>query len=156
MRGFSRRRPPRPGDISLSVKVRVISGCFHREHSPRAYEFIDSFLITAAPDVDFVEHESGPELLVYLAAATAGITLAKSVLDLVTAIVKARSEGAKKGDRPDAPLELVVRRIDTGDKVHEEVALRIAHSGPVDPKVIEKQLADAIERMLKKSDVPKD
>lgn len=156
MRGFGRRRPPQAGDISLSLKVRVTSGCFHREHSPRAYEYIDSFLMAAAPDVDFVEHESGPELLVYLAATTAAITLAKSVLDLITAIVKARSEGTKKGDRPDAPLELIIRRVDTGDEFHEELALRIGHSDPVDPKAIEKQVADAIDRLLRKSGAPQD
>ena len=157
MHGFrARRRPLQDGDIAPSVKVRVVSGCFHREHSPRAYQSIDAYVAGAAPDLDFVEHESGPELLVYLAAATAGVTLAKSVLDLITAIIKARSEGAKKGDRPDAPLELIIRRVDTGDKFHEEMALRIGHSDPVDAQAIEKQVADAIDRLLKKSDAPKD
>ena len=50
--------------------------------------------------------ETGPELLVYLAVATADITLAKSVIDLITAILKVRSDGVKKGDRPDAPLKV--------------------------------------------------
>lgn len=155
MHGFvTRRRPPQTDDIALSVKVHVVSGCFHREHSPRAYESIDSHLVTAPPDVDFIEHESGPELLVYLAAATAGITLAKSVLDLITAIIKARSDGAKKGDRPDAPLELVIRRVDTGDTVREEIAFRIGSSDPVDPRVIEKQVSEAIDKLLKRSDAP--
>lgn len=156
MRDFSRRRPQRAGDVSVSLKVRVISGCFHREHSPRAYESIDSFLIAAAPDVDFVEHESGPELLVYLAAATAGISLAKSVLDLITTILRARSEGTKKGDRPDAPLELIIRRMDTGNTFHEEMVLRIGHGDPVDPEAIEKRIAEALDRLLKKPDVPAD
>lgn len=30
--------------IPISIKVRVVSGCFHREHSPKAYELIDHAL----------------------------------------------------------------------------------------------------------------
>jgi hypothetical protein len=83
MRDFRDRRPARVGDVALSIKLRVVSGCFHREHSPHAYTLIDSHLGSLSPDVEFVEHESGPELLVYLAVGTAGLTLAKSVIDLM-------------------------------------------------------------------------
>lgn len=128
MHGFrNRRRPPREGDVALSIKLRVVSGCFHREHSPRAYALIDSHLGSLPPDVEFVEHESGPELLVYMAVATAGLTLAKSVIDLITAIIKARSDGAKKGDRPAEPLELIVRHVHDGREHCEEVIFRISH-----------------------------
>jgi hypothetical protein len=105
MRGFGHRRPPAPGEVSLSIKIRVTSGCFHREHSPRAFELMDSYLVGSTAELEFQEHETGPELLVYTAMATAGLTLAKSVIDLITAIIKARSEGVKKGDRPNDPLE---------------------------------------------------
>jgi len=44
MRGFEARRAPKPGEAAVSIKVRVTSGCFHREHSPRAYQFIDAKL----------------------------------------------------------------------------------------------------------------
>jgi hypothetical protein len=44
---------------------------------------------TARCHIEFLEHESGPEILAYLAAATAGLTLAKSVFDLITAIINA-------------------------------------------------------------------
>jgi hypothetical protein len=50
---------------------------------------IDTHLNRAMPDIEFLEHESGPEILAYLAAATAGLTLAKSVFDLITAIINA-------------------------------------------------------------------
>jgi|HubBroStandDraft_1064217.scaffolds.fasta_scaffold154617_1 hypothetical protein len=152
MRGFKARRPARAGDVALSIKVRVACGCFHREHSPLAYELIDSHLARSSPDLEFVEHESGPELLVYMAVATAGLGLAKSVIDLVTAIVKARSEGVKKGDRPAEPLELIVRRVDDGREFREETVLRIGHDDTVDPKLIEKQVDVALRRLLKKSD----
>jgi hypothetical protein len=85
---------------AISIKVRVTGGCFHREHSPNACRIIDAQLESYHSherEFSFIEHESGPELLVYVALGTAGITLAKSVIDLITAIIKARSEGAKKG-----------------------------------------------------------
>src|SRR2546427_8354965 len=122
MRRFEARRTPRPGELSVSIKVRVVSGCFHREHSPRAYALIDQAaeqLVTSEHGFAIEEHESGPELLVYLALATAGVTLAKSIIDLVTAIIKARSEGVEKGDRPSDPVELIVRRTGEGSEFRE-------------------------------------
>ncbi len=95
MHGFRQRRPPGTSEAALSIKIRVTSGCFHREHSPHAYGLMDAHLATSAAEIEFEEHESGPELLVYLALATAGLTLAKSVIDLITAIIKARSDGEK-------------------------------------------------------------
>src|SRR5437588_11355378 len=114
MNRFERARPTNSNEVAVSIKIRVASGCFHREDSPHAYEIIDSKLAKLPRNLtlDFEEHESGPELLVYLAVAAAGITLAKSIIELVTAIIKARSDGVKKGDRPDAPIELIVRRVD--------------------------------------------
>jgi hypothetical protein len=149
MRGFKARRPLQEGDVALSVKLRVVSGCFHREHSPCAYQAIDSHLNTSAADLELVEHESGPELLVYVAVATAGLTLAKSVMDLITAVIKARSEGVKKGDRPNDPVELIVRCVEDGTGFHEEIVLRIGHSDPVDSKVIERQIAQALRKLHK-------
>jgi len=151
MRVFKARRSLRPGDVAVSIKLRVVSGCFHREHSPRAYEFIDSHLISLPSNVEFVEHESGPELLVYLSVATAGITLAKSIIDLVTAMLKARSDGVRKGDRPADPLELIIRRVNDGSEFREEVVLRIGHNDPVDQAIIEKHVDEALRKVLKKS-----
>jgi len=154
MRKFEGRRPSRQGDVAVSIKIRVASGCFHREHSPHAYEIIDSRLAKLPPDLElgFEEHESGPELLVYLAVATAGITLAKSVIDLITAIIKARSEGVKKGDKPADPLELIVRRVDNAREYREEVVLRIGHNDPVEAQAIGKELNEALRNLIKKSD----
>ena len=149
MRRFGHRRPPAPGDIPISIKVRVTSGCFHREHSPHAYELIDSSLAGSTADFELEEHESGPELLVYMAMATAGLTLAKSVIDLITAIIKARSEGVKKGDRPSDPIELIIRRIDDHSGFQEETVLRIGHEDQVDPAVVEKNVAEALRKLVK-------
>ncbi|HEY6767956.1 MAG TPA: hypothetical protein VI386_24640 [Candidatus Sulfotelmatobacter sp.] len=113
MRRFEGRSQPRPGDASVSFKIRVSSGCFHREHSPRAYEMIDRSLQSVAPDTElaFEEHESGPEILGYVALATAGLSLAAALTNLIATVIKARSEGIKKGDHPTDPLNLIVRRI---------------------------------------------
>lgn len=123
MSNFASRRSPREGEVPVSIKIRVTSGCFHREHSPRAYDLIDRHLASLSRDqVDFAfeEHESGPEILVFLAVTTAGVTLAKSVLDLITAIVKARSEGVQKGDSPRDPLKLIIRRTRRDGEFEEE------------------------------------
>jgi hypothetical protein len=152
MHRFATRAGARPGNVAISIKVRVVSGCFHREHSPHAYVVIDSQLAKFPPDSElaFQEHESGPELLVYLAVVSAGITLAKSVIDLITAIIKARAEGVKKGDKPSDPLEVIVRRVEKGQDVREEIVMRIGHKDPADANVIEQQVAMALRKLFKK------
>ena len=116
---------------------------------------MDSHLASSTAEIEFQEHERGPELLVYMALATAGLTLAKSVIDHITAMIKARSDGVKKGDRPNDPLELIIRRIDDHSQFREETVLRIGHNDPADPKEIEKQVAEALGRLLKTPDVTK-
>jgi hypothetical protein len=101
-------------------------------------------------EFSFIEHESGPELLVYVALGTAGITLAKSVIDLITAIIKARSEGAKKGDRHDYPIELIVRGFGDDGKIDEEVVLKFDSWVPVDRDLIEKTLKEKVSTVLGK------
>ena len=152
MHHFEARRAPLPGEVAVSIKVRIASGCFHREHSPRAYELIDrglGKLIPGDSTFAFEEHESGPELLVYLAVTTAGISLAKSVIDLIVTIIKARTEGIKKGDHPSHPLELIVRRVHDGNEFREETVLRIGHRDSLDEAKLEQQLKDALHKLLK-------
>jgi hypothetical protein len=149
MRGFEARRAPKPGESAVSIKVRVAGGCFHREHSPHAYQFIDAKLTATDDSFAFEEHESGPEILVYLAVTTAGLSLAKSIVDLITAIIKARSEGIKKGDHPSEPLELIVRRVHNAQEFREETVLRIGHEDAVDEAKVERELNDALRKLLK-------
>ncbi len=132
--------------MPVSIKVRVASGCFHREHSPHAYRLIDDFIAGADKSnqrCQFEEHESGPEILVFLAVTTAGLTFAKSVVDLITAIIKARSEGIKKGDSPSDPLELIVRGHSKDGEYFEEMILRIPPHQIVTEKVIKDALAQS-------------
>jgi hypothetical protein len=118
----------------------VESGCFHREHSPEAYKIIDARLRRPPEHAEIIEHESGPELLLYLAVTAGALSLAKSVVELVTEIFKARAAGIKKGDHPRDPLVLIVRRVDEKNEYREDVILRIGHDDAVDSGVIEKEL----------------
>lgn len=151
MEAFGDRAAHGPGDSAISIKIRVTSGCFHREHSPVAYSLIDTTLDRVPPpgrSFEFVEHESGPEILVYVAAATAGISLAKSVIDLVVAIFKARSEGIRKGDQPSHPLELIVRRSVDREHVSEEVVLRVEHSDSTEASEVELGVLEALRKLI--------
>ena len=126
---------------TVSIKIRVTAGCFHSEHSPQAYRLICAHLSNRPlTDIEFVEHESGPELLVWLAVGIAGITLMRSVMDLVTVILKTRSEGIAKGDQPSAPLELILGRELKDGKVCEKRVLHIRHHDRIDEKLIEEVL----------------
>lgn len=146
MKAFApaRRTNMRP----VSIKIRIASyGCFHREHSKEAYAIIDDYVGRAdLSDIQYeiVEHESGPEILVYLAFATAGLTVVKSLIELVTAIIKARSEGIKRGDHPSDPLELIVRGYEEDGKFFQETVLRISPESRVTPKQIETALKKGI------------
>lgn len=145
--GEFQRRQPGCGDV-VSVKVRVESGCFHREHSPEAYKIIDAQLRRLPECAEVIEHESGPELLLYLAVTAGALSLAKSVVELITEIFKARAAGIKKGDHPRDPLVLIVRRVDEKDEYREDVILRVGHTDAVDSDTIEKELTTAIEGIL--------
>lgn len=154
MHRFGKAHPKNQDGVPVSIKIRVTSGCFHREHSPTAYKIIDEYLQEIPEDecFSFEEHESGPEILVFLAVATAGLSLTKSIIDLVTTIIKARSESVKNGDYAKGPVELIVRRTADNDGVREEKILRFGHHDRIDQHAIEKGLLDALDRLLKKND----
>ncbi|MFA5075593.1 MAG: hypothetical protein WC436_05850 [Candidatus Babeliales bacterium] len=153
MNEFGRRAPDNVKGEPFSIKIRVAGGCFHREHSPEAYRIIDGYLSgISEPEsyFSFEEHESGPEILVYLALTTAGLSLAKSIIDLIVAVIKARSEGIKKGDSPCAPLELIVRRIQRGDEFVEEKVMRINSFDRIDENEVKKQVDRAFKNLADK------
>lgn len=147
MRSFAQAHSPKPGEISVSIKIRVVSGCFHREHSPQAYQIIDQSLRRFPPEAGWEEHESGPEILTWVKT---GVDLATKVICLVTAILIARSRGIEKGDNRTERLEVVVRRVDDGKTVREETILRLGHKEKIDQKLVEKKLNKAIKRLSKK------
>jgi hypothetical protein len=145
--GDFQRRQPGNGHV-VSVKVRVESGCFHREHSPEAYKIIDARLRRPPNQAEVIEHESGPELLLYLAVTAGALSLAKSVIELIKERFKARAAGIKNGDHPRDPLVLIVRRVDEKNEYHEDVILRVGHTDAVDSGALEKELTAAIQGIL--------
>lgn len=150
---FEANRSQKGEGLALSIKI-YGSGCFHREHSPYAYRIIDGYLNShhlKYDEVEFIEHESGPELLVYLALGTAAISLSKSILDLIITIIKSRQEGIKRGDRHQDSFELVVRGFDKKGNIKEDRILKIFKfdsSSNVDVEVIEKLLQHSIHNFL--------
>jgi hypothetical protein len=157
MQRFEGRREPHPGEVAVSIKLRVNSGCFHREHSPRAYEIIDERLRTLAKtdtELAFQEHETGPEVLAYVLLATAVLRLTKEVVGLITAVIKARSEGIKKGDHPNDPLHLIVRRVHDKEGVRDEQVLMIGHTHTVDKDELQERLTESLRKLLKEGEHP--
>ena len=122
-----------------------------RNIPPLAYELIHRHTRNFSADAEFVEHESGPELLVYLTLAASGITLAASVIQLITAIIQSRSDGARGGDRPAEPIELIIRRVDERNRFHEEFVWRAGHGEPEDRTEVEMKIHEALRRLFKDS-----
>jgi hypothetical protein len=151
MQRFEGRREPQPGEVTVSIKLRVNSGCFHREHSPRAYQIIDErlrALAKADTELAFQEHETGPEVLTYVLLATAGLSLVREVVGLITEVIKARSEGIKKGDHPRDPLHLIVRRVHEREGVRDEEVLLIGHTHAVDELEVLERLTTSVRKLF--------
>ncbi|MFZ0052615.1 MAG: hypothetical protein WAK96_12650 [Desulfobaccales bacterium] len=60
---------------------------------------------------------------------------------------RGESEGIKKGDYPSAPVELIVRKVGTDDKIIEEKVLRFVYKDAINTEEIEKALIKAIEKI---------
>jgi len=144
---FEHHHPRHSGEIPISIKVRVNGGRFCRNCCPDAYRILDhelTHLRKKEPRFELEEHETGPEVIAYVALATAGVTLAKSVIDLVTTIIKTRSEGAKEGDWRHEPVTLIVRRLETDDTLTEE---RIMTHDEATVDVVRKALLEGCEKL---------
>ncbi len=142
---------PRPSEaLPVSIKVRVDSGCFHREHSPRAYAIIDDALSRTdlrAERARFVEHESGPELLAWITLGAATLNLTTGLINLVVTVLRARRDGIRSGDHPAAALVLIVRGHDPKDEYREQRLLEIAPDDPIDADEIGNRIDAAITEL---------
>ena len=151
-KGFSEYCPTKD-EMPVTIKIRVHNGCFHREHSPAAYAIIDKKLLAIPFEerhFDLVEHESGPEIIVWIALGTAGITLSKSIVDLVTANINARAKGREAGDRPDGKLLLIIRDTHRTDSSTEEFVMEIYDKEVVSPTQIKDVFEKSIQKRSKK------
>lgn len=137
--------------IPITIKIRAASGCYHREHSPAAYALVDEYLKQHSDlNIMFEEHESGPEIIVWLALGTAGMTLTKSVIDLVTAIINARAKGREKGDTRDGKLLLVVRDTYRTTNSTEEIVLEIFDKDIIPSDQVRKAIEKGLQKKFNK------
>jgi hypothetical protein len=147
---FKTHRPERLGDVPIWMKIRIDPTS--EEHAViRRYR---ETLTPADTDFEFETHESGPEILVYLAVTAAGVSLAKSVIDLIATIVKARSETRRKSDLsfkpwgPD-PLELIIRHVDERRGQSDEIIIRLGQEETSDAAAIEQKLMEALREIVR-------
>jgi hypothetical protein len=80
-----------------------------------------------------------------LAIAREGLGVLKSAIELVTAIVKARSDGRRQGDNQDGPILIVVRGFDSDDTLYEKKVLEADLDAPPTAKTIEESLTGVIQ-----------
>jgi hypothetical protein len=138
--------------FALSIKIRITSGCFHREHSPEAYRLIDSEIQHRdfkKERIALIEHESGPEILIYVGMIAAGFQLSSSVIDLIKSIIEARKKGIEKGDRPNDDLHIIVRGFNENGDLKDETILKVNHLDKVDKKLIKDLTEKAIIKAIK-------
>ncbi len=138
-------RPARPGDVPVWMKIRIDPTSEERALIHRYFEKMAS----ADADFEFETHESGPEILVYLAVTAAGVSLAKSVIDLITTIIKARSETWRKRDLPFKTLELIVRHVDERRGCSDEIILRLGQKEAHDETILDQRLMEALSEIAK-------
>jgi hypothetical protein len=153
MKNFQSMKESSENDFAVSIKIRVDRGCFHRSCCPNAYKMIDDKLKSMLNNYDefvFEEHETGPEILVYLTLAAAGVSLASNVIALINTIIKARFEGQKKGDNHRDPIEIIIRRVDKKGEFLEETILKINSLEEYSSSEMEMKLNNSAEKLVKK------
>ena len=151
-------RTPEEYEKYISIKLSPLhigcccSGCLHE-----TWRIINEFIAPCGPvqhEGDaliekgrnkFVleQHESGPEIIVFLALATASLTLAKFIVDLISVIIKGLSNEHKK--RPSR-INISKKQLIKG-KVQEE---NLIESDIPISKDTQKQLEEKIKQSIRK------
>ncbi|MFL6519908.1 MAG: hypothetical protein ACJ8NS_06780 [Chthoniobacterales bacterium] len=100
----------------------------------------------------FVEHETGPEIVLYLGVITAGLGLAKAVIDLVAIIIKtindsnaAKKAGKASGRHYEANAISIEERTATHARIVKVISLPIADK-EVDREKLMKELLRSLDR----------
>ncbi len=102
---------PTPDAPCVTIKFRNEWEYLQRSYAPSTFAEIDVCVAKHRSDfVEYSEHESGPELLVWAALGTAGLTLAREVVELIREILAARNEGVKKGEPAGGWIRITVSR----------------------------------------------
>ena len=136
---------------SITIKIRTEHGCFCRNHSRETNRLIDEiFQRNNSYEFDYHEHESGPEIIAWLALGTAGLTVTKSLIDLITAIINACKEGRKKGDNQGGKLMLIVRDTYRTENSTEEIVLEIYENDLIDSAKVKKAIESGVNNKFNK------
>jgi len=117
----------------ISIKIKPVHGgccCFHCW--PETWAVINEYIYPCGPLEDEGDvlidrnnekfilecHESGPEIIVFLGLGTASLVLVKSVIDLITTLIKnLQNEHRKK----PAKLKIIRRYLIKGEDEEEEI-----------------------------------
>ncbi len=148
---------PQEYEKYISIKLSPPSGCCCSHCWPETWRKVNEFISPSGPvghegdaliEINkntFVleSHESGPEITLYLALATASATLVKSVIELVTVIIK----GISNESRKQPPRIKITKKQFTKGEIEEEIVFEI--DIPIS-KGIEKQLEEKIIKALNK------
>ncbi|VVB96325.1 Uncharacterised protein [uncultured archaeon] len=142
----------------ISIKIKPAEGgccCFHCW--PETWITVNKYIYPCGPikdegdvlidknNVKFVLecHESGPEIIVYLGLGTASIVLAKSVIDLITTLLKTRQNEV----RNRSGKFKIIRRSQIKGQVEEEEIMEL--DLPLSEDII-KKLNDNIQNAIEK------
>ena len=135
----------------ITIKIRVEQGCFCPNHSPIANKLIDKIMYEYNSfEFEYHHHESGPEIIAWLALGTAGLTVNKSLIDLITAIINACKKGKEKNDNLKGKLLLIVRDTHRTKSSTEEIVLEIYDNDIISPEQIQKVLEKGIDKKQEK------
>jgi hypothetical protein len=136
--------------IPIAIKIRS-DGCFCRSHSKETNRLIDEIVRNNhTHEFDYHEHESGPEIIAWLALGTAGLTVTKSLIDLLTSIINACKKGREKGDAHGDKLLLIVRDIRQTENSTEEIVLEIYDKDIIDSDKIIKAIETGVNKKFNK------
>ncbi len=135
----------------ITIKIRAEHGCFCRSHSKETNRLIDEIVRNNhSYEFDYHEHESGPEIIAWLALGTAGLTVTKSLIDLITAIINACKEGRKKGDGNNGKLLLIIRDTHRTENSTEEIVLEVYNNDLIDSAKVKKVIESGINKKFNK------
>ena len=149
---FSNKHIIKEGEEAVSIKVRAEGGCFHKSCCPYALHIIYNKMKEMNNDeFQYIEHESGPEIIAYISLAASSVLLAKSVIELITTIIKARFEGQKNGDgHKGNPVTLIIRKTQKEKEVIEEQIMTFTESDIISQEIVSKLLTDGYNRLKEK------
>jgi hypothetical protein len=149
---------PKDYEKYISIKISPPSGCCCSGCWPETWKEINKAIAPSGPvdhegdaiiekgDIRFVleQHESGPEILIYLGVATASILLIKEVISLMSTVIKGVSNEHRN---PPPRIKISKRQIIKGI-IEEEKLIEI--DIPVSKKM-QKQLEEKIKKSINKT-----